>query len=135
MKYLAITTCLLLLFNSAKAQTDSANYPVVIEFASFCCGVPDSKPIIDYVKCFKKKNKTESITGYKLGPAGREGEYYLVFPLTELTQKQREKFVAEIECIKVLPGDRGGYNFHKQFDVDSSRFQRPLFRDDNKIKI
>ena len=119
-----------------KAQSDQERkFPLVVEFASFCCGTPDSKPVTDYVKCFRKKNKTGEITAYRIGPVGREGEYYLAFPLTELTQKQVEKFTSGIECIKILPGDKGGINYHKDFTIDTKRFAGRLQPTETILKL
>jgi len=97
---LLLTSLLLFFFVFAvNAQT----YPVVIRFTSECCGVPGNKPVIDFVKSFKKEYRIKKITAYKIGPLGREGEYDLAFTLKEMSSRRAKIFIDRLEkvCAKL----------------------------------
>ena len=79
-------------------QSDSTlKYAVVIKFQSICCGVPNAAPLKKFVSKFKKEYHTKTIRADKIGPMGREGEYYLGFNLKELTRKQKHYFLNALE--------------------------------------
>jgi hypothetical protein len=72
--------------------TTAQNYPAVIKFTSECCGVPDSKPVFEFVRSFRKQHKIKKVIAYRIAPLGREGEYDLAFPLKEMTKSQSRLF-------------------------------------------
>lgn len=82
---------------SLKAQTkaipDSVQYSVLLMFQSVCCGVPDQEPLDKALRKFAKREKTGTIEFRKIGPMGREGEYYLVFDLKKWKPSTRVKMV------------------------------------------
>jgi len=86
---------------SLKAQTksipDSIQYSVLLMFQSVCCGVPDQEPLDKALRKFAKREKTGPIEMWKIGPMGREGEYYLVFDLKKWKPATREKMVHLLE--------------------------------------
>lgn len=98
-------TCISL--TTLKAQQDSTSYPVVIQFNSIGTGVPGDSALRSCITCFKKKNKIEKLTASRIGPLGREGEYWLAFSLTELTKKQAALFRKQIKAVAEKKPDRG----------------------------
>src|SRR6187397_215544 len=88
--------CLALLFTAKGQKGSETIYPVVVEFHSFCCGVPDAGPLTSFIKSFKKQQKIKKISVDRIGPMGKEGEYYMAFPLKELNKKQISKFIEGI---------------------------------------
>ena len=48
------------LFASAQGE-QTKNYPIVIKFTSIGTGVPDKKPVTDFIRAFQKKNKIKNI--------------------------------------------------------------------------
>ena len=119
---------------SAQSRGDR-KFPLVVGFVSYCCGVPDNTPVIDFVKSFRKKYKTKAISGYKIGPVGKEGEYYLAFPLKELNKSQAKSFIEEMEKVTVIPGDRGGVIYEREFTIDSSHFSKSIADKENILKL
>lgn len=105
-----------LLITSAHAQTDKV-YPLVVAFNSFANGVPDSKPLEDYIKDFKKYYKIKSIAADQIGPLGREGEYKLAFPLKELTKKQRNIFMRNVKNVVLKMSDRGSAELLQNYSI------------------
>lgn len=110
-------------------------FPLVVEFVSYCCGVPDNTPLINFVESFRKKYKTEAITAYKIGPVGKEGEYYLAFPLKELNKSQAKSFIEKMEKVTVTPEDKGGLFYQKNFTIDSSHFSKSIADKENILKL
>lgn len=104
-----IITCLAcMLLSSLKAQEkDSLSYAVVIKFSSIGMGVPSDTPLRNYINSFKKKNKIKKITAQRMGPMGKEGEYWLAFSLKELTRKQKTAFKNQVKAITAKMTDRG----------------------------
>jgi hypothetical protein len=89
------------------AQADNSSYPVAVAFRSKCCGVPDNKPVIDFVKSFKKKYHLKQISYDQIGPLGKEGEYEMCFRLKEMTKKQAVLFISGLKKITPKMIDRG----------------------------
>jgi hypothetical protein len=135
MKMFLLSLSMLTAIAASSQNNAGRKFPMAVQFASHCCGVPSDSAVVNFVKCFKKKFKLESISAHKLGPAGREGEYYLAFPLEELNNKQRELFVKEIACVKIAPGDKGGINFEKDFTVNEPRFMKAINSKESIIKM
>ena len=100
------------------AATDNTRYPLVIEFHSFCCGVPNDAPLLKYIAAFKKKYKIKKIAYDRIGPLGREGEYDMAFTLKELNKKQAEVFIKEVKIIVANLKDRGGADAKENISVD-----------------
>ena len=93
-----ITAAASFIFTNTMAQNrDSIIYPVTIQFLSECCGVPGDAPLKKFLKDFKKQHKIKSLAAWHIGPMGREGEYYLAFPLKELNKKQALLFTDKIK--------------------------------------
>ena len=94
---------------STKAQNNDSivRYPIVIQFQSVCCGVPSEDPLISLIKTFKRNNKIKKITGFKIGPLGREGEYNVGFKLTELNRAQKKSFTKKIKRLPPKLNDKG----------------------------
>lgn len=74
------------------AQVMGKTYPVVIQFNSECCGVPADSVLRGYVTDFKRSNNLKKFSAIKIGPMGREGEYWLAFGLAGLQPAQKHKF-------------------------------------------
>lgn len=84
-------------------------------FQSVCCGVPDQEPLDKAIRAFKKKEKMTSLRAWKIGPMGREGEYYLVFDLEKWPASRRKKFM---EILRVVSGklkDPGHVNLEENY--------------------
>lgn len=90
MKKTALTAALFCfaLFYSQKSQ----NY-LQIGYASICCGPPSEKPVISYLKQFKKKNQLKSLEILVQNGMGREGEFNLYVGTDQLTRNQKSRLV------------------------------------------
>ncbi|MDB5202654.1 MAG: hypothetical protein JWQ27_2063 [Ferruginibacter sp.] len=109
------------IFAEAQSKIDMV-FPAVVKFGSECCGVPDSKPILAYVKKFKKQYGKKSIVLYKVSPMGREGEYDLAFPLKELSAKQRSVFIRNLQTIAKNLKGQGYATVEKNLRINSADF-------------
>ena len=105
------------LFASAQSE-QTKTYPIVIKFTSIGTGVPDKKPVTDFIRAFQKKNKIKNIKADTIGPMGREGEYYLGLPLTELSKKQKAVFIQQIKKVTKKTGDRGEIQYEENMSVN-----------------
>ena len=101
------------------AENDSTRYPLVVEFHSLCCGVPDDAPLLKYISGFKKKYKIKRITYDRIGPLGREGEYDIAFPLKELSKKQAAVFIKQVKLVTAALKDRGNANTEENISVEA----------------
>lgn len=109
--------------NAQESQTATV-YPVVIQFQSECCGVPDDGPLRQFIRAFKKKNKIRKITAYHIGPMGKEGEYHLAFPLKELNKKQKVSFAKRLRIVTKSLKDKGRAEFVQQMKIDITELGR-----------
>lgn len=110
MKYTILSLLLALgifTFGSAQVMQDSKTYPVVIKFQSVCCGVPDEAPLVKFLKTFKKQQKFKMISADRIGPMGKEGEYYLAFTLKGFTKKQKTVFKQKLKTVVSKMNDKG----------------------------
>ncbi|UCA61086.1 hypothetical protein KB553_06030 [Chryseobacterium rhizoplanae] len=64
-----------------------------ISYTSVCCGPASEKPIISYLKEFKRKNQIRSLEILIQRGLGREGEFELYVGIDFLTNNQRKRLV------------------------------------------
>ena len=102
----------------------SLYYPVVVQFHSVCCGVPSDKPLIQYINSFKKANKIQKINAIKISPMGREGEYYLAFPLKEMNRRQKFLFRNKLKTITDKMKDKGNATVEENMNIFKSELPR-----------
>ena len=100
----------------ATARTDTFRY--VVKFNSQCCGVPDAAPLFKSIVSFKKKNKIKNISYYLISPMGREGEYYMAFPLKELSKKQIILFIKQVDVASLIMKDKGSCTTEQNMVID-----------------
>jgi hypothetical protein len=108
----------------AKAQTKDSiiQYTVVIEFHSVCCGVPSQTPLFSFIKNFKKTNKIKKIRVFKISPLGKEGEYNLVFKLSEFNRAQKKMFIKKLKQIVPTLTDEGMAVLNENVEVNFSSY-------------
>ncbi|MFT3911561.1 MAG: hypothetical protein QM737_19205 [Ferruginibacter sp.] len=116
-------------FTSLKAQQDSTTYPVVIQFNSIGTGVPRDSALRSYITCFKKKYKVKNLTASRIGPMGKEGEYWLAFSLAELTKKQASLFRKQIKAVAEKKQDRGIMVYLENEKIDKNSLGRATMSD------
>ncbi|MBL3546445.1 hypothetical protein [Chryseobacterium sp. KMC2] len=75
-------------FYSQKNQ----NY-LQIGYASVCCGPPSEKPVISYLKEFKKKNQIKSLEILIQSGMGREGEFNVYVGTDYLSVNQKSRLI------------------------------------------
>lgn len=75
-------------FYSQKNQ----NY-LQIGYASVCCGPPSEKPVISYLKEFKKKNQIKSLEILMQNGMGREGEFNVYVGTDYLSVNQKSRLI------------------------------------------
>ncbi len=102
----------------SNAESQPVTYRYVIQFNSQCCGVPDAAPLMKAIQVFKKKNRLKKITYYLISPMGREGEYHMAFPLTELTKKQAALFIKQMDLLAETLKDKGSATTEQNVVVD-----------------
>lgn len=118
MKHFIILSAIILTWIIADAAIHPITYRYVIQFNSQCCGVPDAAPLMKAIQDFKKKNKIKKITYFLISPMGREGEYYMAFPLTELSKKQVALFIKQIDTTTLKMKDKGSCTTEQNMAVD-----------------
>lgn len=104
------------------AQTDSTRYKAVVQFGSRGDGVASNDAILSYVKTFKKTYKVKAIKYDRIGPMGREGEYWMAFSLRELTAKQRAVFIKKLKSVTAAMKGRGYAGVEENVAVASAEF-------------
>lgn len=118
MNHLLIISAVLLSGIISNAESQPVTYRYVIQFNSQCCGVPDAAPLMKAIQVFKKKNRLKKITYYLISPMGREGEYHMAFPLTELTKKQAALFIKQMDLLAETLKDKGSATTEQNVVVD-----------------
>lgn len=106
MQKLFFTIFLYIMSVPAFAQKNTT-YPVLVSFNSMCCGVPSSDPVLKLVQRFKKQYKIKKVTADRIGPMGREGEYYLAFSLREFSKAQKKLFIEQLKKTAATMTDKG----------------------------
>ena len=114
------------IYTTSQARQDTSRYALILNFYSIGTGTPGDQPLKDFITNYRKQNKLKPLAATRVGGLGREGEYAIVFPLKELTAKQKKQFIASLS--KALPnlknkGEAGGINLNENqpFDVNQSR--------------
>ena len=120
MNHLIILSAILLSGIFANAETHPATYRYVIQFNSQCCGVPDAAPLMNAIQVFRKKNKLKKITYFIISPMGREGEYHMAFPLTEMSKKQTSLFIKQMDLLTETLKDKGSATTEENMVIDQS---------------
>jgi len=119
-----LLSCCLLLVITASAQS-TKNYRVAVAFRSICCGVPNSEPLLNYIKDFKATEKVKKMIRYDhIGPLGKEGEYSMGFSLEELCRRDRKKFIAGLKVIVPTLKDKGTASVEENYMLDASSLGR-----------
>lgn len=115
---------------SSKAQDkDSTDYPIVLKFSSIGMGVPRDEPLRNCINSFKKKNKVKKILAKRIGPMGKEGEYWLAFSLKELTKKQKTNFKGQLKTATAKMTDKGKVDYEENVKIISSELGRATIQD------
>ena len=106
---LLFTVFIFIFISSANAQQKDSTlqFPLLVRFNSFCCGVPDDSLLRKSILKFNKKHKIKRITAFRISPMGKEGEYFLGFMLKELSQKKKIIFIKTLIPIIPLMNDKG----------------------------
>lgn len=107
MKYIFLSLLIGINLSSNAQQKDSTTYRLVVHFNSICCGVPDSKPLDNAIKSFKKAKRFRAISATHIGPMGREGEYMLAFTLKGMSATQKKAFINKIKQTTLKMIDKG----------------------------
>lgn len=97
---------------------EPTTYEVGISFNSTCCGVPSETPLREFIDSFKLKNSIPEIKAVHIGPLGREGEYRIGFPLTEMNEAQKDVFINGLKEIKKLIGDPGMLHIIQEMKIN-----------------
>ena len=105
---------------SGFTQPTSVKYPVVIKFQSICCGVPDDAPLNEMIKKFKKQYKIKTLIATRIGPMGKEGEYYLAFSLRGMTAKQKLNFKKKIRSLVPTMKDNGVATLEENISINAA---------------
>jgi hypothetical protein len=127
-KILVLSLCFFVVMSS-NAQTYT--YRIVVKFGSMCCGVPNNKPLLDYIVAFKKKNKIRKMAYDSIGPMGKEGEYHLAFTLKELKKKQIAIFVKEVTTLATTMKEQGYTNVEENVEIDKTSLGRATIQKKN----
>ncbi len=109
MKFIVSLLLISIIFVNATAQNPpvTTTYRVSFAFGSIGTGTPSDKPLLDFLSCFKTCNKLKTLTAVRIGPLGREGEYKLAFPLTELNKTKKKSFIAELKKLAENMNEHG----------------------------
>ncbi len=97
-----------------------------ISYGSICCGPPSEKPVISYLKEFKKKNQIKSLEVLMQSGLGREGEFSLYVGTDYLTTNQRSRLIRGLMAAvsnqnnKREQGNKGTVNFDSATVVHQS---------------
>ncbi|MDC8099567.1 hypothetical protein [Chryseobacterium rhizosphaerae] len=86
-----ILTAALFCFTFFYSQKNQ-NY-LQIGYASVCCGPPSEKPVISYLKEFKKKNQIKSLEILIQNGMGREGEFNVYVGTDYLSVNQKSRLI------------------------------------------
>ena len=123
-KFFFIVGLILFSINKIEAQQidTTIKYPILIRFESICCGVPNDRPIVQFINKFKKSNHIKKITAYRIGPMGREGEYHLAFQLNQLNKKQKSIFIKGIKKTVLKLTDKGKAAYEENVILNTHSF-------------
>ncbi|REC50308.1 hypothetical protein [Chryseobacterium pennipullorum] len=70
-----------------------------ISYGSVCCGPPSEKPVISYLKEFKKKNRLKNLEILLQSGLGREGEFNLYVGTDRMTRNQKSRLTRGLSAI------------------------------------
>ncbi|MBK8712192.1 MAG: hypothetical protein IPL97_10030 [Niastella sp.] len=119
MKKLFLTGIFILGMNiMMNAQT--MKFPATVMFTSECCGVPTDSSILKMIQHFKKQYHIKTISWYHIGPLGREGEYNMAFPLTELKAAQKRIFIKKMQKLTLAPSGPGHLTLSTDYILEKS---------------
>lgn len=122
MQKLFFTFLVYLLATVPALAQKKTTYPVVITFNSMCCGVPSQEPVVKLIKRFKKQYKIKKVSAYRIGPMGREGEYWLAFSLKEFSKSQKILFIKQLKKTAAAMTDKGSAEVKENETVDLAEF-------------
>lgn len=122
-KLFIVLICIMYASASVRAQ-QTETYRVIVSFNSECCGVPSDTPLVKMIKGFKKQYKLKQVSADRIGPMGREGEYYLAFRLKELNRAQQVKFIQQLKKTVSVMKDKGSAEVRENEVIDRSGLSR-----------
>jgi len=120
MKKLCLAIFAATILSAAAFAQKQNTYPVVVSFNSMCCGVPNDQPLMKLISSFKKQNKIKKMSVDKIGPMGREGEYYMAFRLNELNKAQKLKFIQQLKILVPTMKDKGSADVRENLAINKS---------------
>ncbi|MBV8328493.1 hypothetical protein [Chryseobacterium sp.] len=102
-------------FYSQKNQ----NY-LQIGYASICCGPPSDKPVMSYLKEFKKKNQIRSMEILVQNGLGREGEFNVYVATDALTKNQKSRLIRGLYATVSNQNNKRAQNSSGMVNFDSA---------------
>ena len=117
-----------LVYTSSIGRQDTSRYALVLDFYSIGTGTPGDQPLKNFITTYRSKNKLKPLSATRAAGLGREGEYAIILPLTELTAKQKKQFITALS--RALPtlktkDEKGGINLNQNqpFDMSQGRIK------------
>jgi len=95
-------------------------FPLVMQFNSYCCGVPDEQPIRDAIHELLIREKKSKLIAWKLAPMGKEGEYWICFEGDRRFFSMQSEFIESVTVFTKQSHDKGGIS------LDSNRIIDPV---------
>lgn len=86
------------LFTSAVFFAQKSENYLQVGYHSICCGTPSSKPVMDFINQFQKKNKIKNFEVYRQSGLGREGEFNIYIGTDTFSRTQKTKFVEGLKA-------------------------------------
>ncbi|WP_336691232.1 MULTISPECIES: hypothetical protein [unclassified Chryseobacterium] len=86
------------LFTSAVFFAQKSENYLQVGYHSICCGTPSSKPVMDFINQFQKKNKIKNFEVYRQSGLGREGEFNIYIGTDTFSRTQKTRFVEGLKA-------------------------------------
>jgi hypothetical protein len=99
-------------------------FPLVVQFNSFCCGVPDEKPFRDTIHQVLVRANQPKLIAWKLSPMGKEGEYWICFEEKGSFRLLQSELMEAVKQFANQPQDRGGISIDSHLLIDPVRLPK-----------
>ncbi len=107
--------------------------PIVLQFNSLCCGVPNDDAVKETIHELLKENDLNYLDGWKLSPMGKEGEYWICFENTRSLRKIKQELTIQLDSLCRANHETGYLTLEKSFKINTTalpsqaKWERMLF--------
>jgi hypothetical protein len=94
--------------------------PIVLQFNSLCCGVPNEEGVYETIHELLKENDLSYLNAWKLSPMGKEGEYWICFENSRPLRIIKQELTIQLDSLSRVTHETGYLKLEQSFKINTT---------------